>query len=207
MALTCSWRGFADTDLDFAEFFNADHTVVARFMPQYPHAYLGPILSVNGTGIYMIGQGAYQNPPASQTKLALQVGSAQQNYPLSLTAGNWYHLAVVRSGANLTLYLNAQAAMPAVSVTGPTQAGKVRMIGSSTFPAEETHSIQASTLVGPSSTGLWTTSASSRPRCRPPRSPPSRLRLDSRDRNRVCSRAMSSATSRLAACRGDWPDL
>src|SRR5205085_6586555 len=103
MALTCSWRGFADTDLDFAEFFNADHTVVARFMPQYPHAYLGPILSVNGTGIYMIGQGAYQNPPASQTKLALQVGSAQQNYPLSLTAGNWYHLAVVRSGANLTL--------------------------------------------------------------------------------------------------------
>src|SRR5262245_10889012 len=33
------WKGSADTDLKFSEFFGADHTVMTRFMAQYPIAF------------------------------------------------------------------------------------------------------------------------------------------------------------------------
>ncbi|MGH7202253.1 MAG: hypothetical protein ACREJB_16735, partial [Planctomycetaceae bacterium] len=54
------WQGVADTDLRFNEFFDRDHTVVARFMPQYPYGYAGPIFAENGGGTYCIGQGHYR---------------------------------------------------------------------------------------------------------------------------------------------------
>ncbi len=53
------WRGSADTNLLFSDFFDHDHTIVARFMPQYQYAYGGPILAENGSGDYVIGQGNY----------------------------------------------------------------------------------------------------------------------------------------------------
>lgn len=36
MALALSWTGYADTDIDFADFAATDHTIVVRFMPQFP---------------------------------------------------------------------------------------------------------------------------------------------------------------------------
>ena len=44
MAVALSWKGYVDTDLNFAEFFSANHTMIARFMPQYPNAYEGPLI-------------------------------------------------------------------------------------------------------------------------------------------------------------------
>jgi hypothetical protein len=70
VALACTWGGYADTDIDFSEFFNSDHTICVRFMMQYPNAYTGPMLSVNGTGTYVLGQGDFlADFPGNQVKL------------------------------------------------------------------------------------------------------------------------------------------
>ena len=53
------WHGSADTNLLFSDFFDHDHTIVARFLPQYQYAYAGPILAENGSGDYQIGQGNF----------------------------------------------------------------------------------------------------------------------------------------------------
>jgi|GEM_PF-6114782 len=53
------WRGSADTNLLFSDFFDHDHTIVARFMPQYQYAYGGPVVAENGSGDFIIGQGNY----------------------------------------------------------------------------------------------------------------------------------------------------
>lgn len=53
------WHGSADTNLLFSNFFDHDHTIVARFLPQYQYAYAGPILAENGLGEYQIGQGNF----------------------------------------------------------------------------------------------------------------------------------------------------
>ena len=42
MAIALSWRGYVDSNLDFSEFFFADHTIIVRFMPQFPNAHGGP---------------------------------------------------------------------------------------------------------------------------------------------------------------------
>ena len=87
------WRGSADTDLRFNEFFAADHTVMARFMPQYPIASVGPILAENGSGTYFVGQGDFLSNPEG-TKLMLSVGNQSQVY-LS-TLGHRGYLASCR---------------------------------------------------------------------------------------------------------------
>ena len=51
-AAAFGWRGYADTDLQFSEFYGSDHTLSVRFMLQYPNAYTGPILSVDGSGTF-----------------------------------------------------------------------------------------------------------------------------------------------------------
>jgi hypothetical protein len=102
------WRGYADTDLNFSEFFAADHTVMVRFMPQYPNAFIGPLLAENGSGAYLVGQGDYNNSPAGR-KLILMVGGQQMEYPTpELKAGEWQHLAVARTGRKFQLFLNGQ---------------------------------------------------------------------------------------------------
>jgi hypothetical protein len=50
MAVTLTWQGYVDTDLDFSKFLMRDHSSVLRFMPQFPHAYEGPMVAENGTG-------------------------------------------------------------------------------------------------------------------------------------------------------------
>jgi hypothetical protein len=116
-ALGTSWKGFADTDLNFTEFFSGDHTLSLWFMPQFPNAYEGPFVAENGSGVFVLGQGDFLAAPAWGTKLFLAVGSQAKNYPAALQAGQWYHLAVVAriqgSRRLITLYLDgAQLGTP-----------------------------------------------------------------------------------------------
>jgi len=101
------WGVYADTNLQFSEFFNADHTIMVRFMPQYPTGYRGSIFAVKGIGGYMIGQGDYRDGSIG-AKLTMIVGSAKANYTLpdKLKPGVWHHLAIVRSRNMFRLYLD-----------------------------------------------------------------------------------------------------
>ena len=136
MALTCTWGGYADTDIDFAEFFNANHTIMVRFMLQYPNAYTGPILSLNGTGTYLIGQGDFlADAPAGQVKLVMKIGTSQVNYAVNLPAGTWHHLAVTRSANVFQMYLDGQPVGPPLNLSaGGLPTGKLRF-SKNTFDA------------------------------------------------------------------------
>ena len=57
MAIKLGWGGFVTTDLKFSEFVGNDHTIACRFLPQYPNAYAGAILSRAGSPFYFIGHG------------------------------------------------------------------------------------------------------------------------------------------------------
>jgi hypothetical protein len=121
MAVSLTWRALVDTDLDFTEFSAGDHSYVLRFMAQFPHAYEGPMVAENGTGLLCIGMGHYAAAPASQTKLLLAFGGRQQTYPVTLDAGRWYHLAVVvATGRQLTctVYLDGAAQGSPLTVPG-----------------------------------------------------------------------------------------
>lgn len=110
------WNGYADTDLQFSSFFGAAHTVSARFMLQHANGYAGPILAENnpgGTGEFFLGQGEYRQGAYGVHKLVLQVNGVQHTYTASnprfvgdLVEGTWQHVAVVRTGDTLALYLN-----------------------------------------------------------------------------------------------------
>ena len=108
-ALAFGWTGTVDTDLAFADFYAGDHSVVIRFLPQYPNAYEGPILAVNGTGDYLIGQG--NAPQGADThrngnSLFVSVEGSSQEIALVLQANHWHHLAAVRSGNFISVYLD-----------------------------------------------------------------------------------------------------
>jgi murein DD-endopeptidase MepM/ murein hydrolase activator NlpD len=115
-AAAFGWRGYADTDLQFSEFYGSDHTLMARFMVQYPNAYTGPILSVSGSGSFSVGK-AYD-----QARLLVNLGGSVQtlDHPNPLQAGVWYHLAVVRTGGSFTFYLDGNQICQACAVSaGP----------------------------------------------------------------------------------------
>jgi hypothetical protein len=135
VALGCTWGGYADSDVDFSEFFASDHTVAARFMLQFPNAYTGPMLSVNGVGTYLIGQGDFLgDAPGGQSKLVAKIGNGQLIYPVSLAPGTWHHLAVTRKGSVLTLYLDGQQAGGTFGLSGGPPKGRLRL-GKTTFDA------------------------------------------------------------------------
>lgn len=130
MAVTLGWQTHVDVDLQFSEFFNADHTVMVRFMPQYPNAYFGPLLAENGSGIYRIGQGDFNIPPQG-TCLFMHIGDqALQIYKtqtriLPLT---WQHMAVVRQANQFTLYWNGDPLSPSLQMpSSGVPAGTVRL--------------------------------------------------------------------------------
>jgi murein DD-endopeptidase MepM/ murein hydrolase activator NlpD len=111
-AAAFGWRGYADTDLQFSEFYGSDHTLMARFMMQYPNAYTGPILSVNGSGSFFVAKGY------DQARLQVNVGGTTQtlDLPNPLLAGVWYHLALVRTGGSYTFYLDGSQICTACTV-------------------------------------------------------------------------------------------
>lgn len=135
MALACTWGGYADTDINFNEFFNSDHTVAVRFMLQYQRAYTGPMLSLNGTGTYLIGQGDFDASPTERVKLVMQIGNQTIYHAVDLPADSWHHLAVVRSANTFQMYLDGKAVGSSFSLSSSNLPnGKLRL-GRNTFDA------------------------------------------------------------------------
>lgn len=139
-AAALGWRGHVDTDVQLSEFYPSDHTVAVRFMPQYPDAYSGPLVAVDGAGAYAIGMGATQFDPSATTKLRsrleVRMGGASGTYTVGpvLTAAEWHHLALVRAGSTLRLYFDGQrlevdgcASAPCdLTMAGPAPSGTLR---------------------------------------------------------------------------------
>lgn len=106
------WQGFADTDVNFSQFFDADHTLTAWFMPQYTSAYQGAVFAENGAGTYHVGFGNYLVGDRSYKDqgnpvFLIQVGSLTALYLIpELKKGQWSHLAVVRRAGTIELYVN-----------------------------------------------------------------------------------------------------
>jgi hypothetical protein len=125
MAVALGWKDHVDTDLQFSEFFDQSHTLLMRFMPQFPNGYEGPCVAENGTGTFGVGQGQGEGDvPAGgvwQTFLYLAVGTQFVKYPAVLTAGTWYHLAVVANVTaplrTFTVFLDGVGVGPALQVT------------------------------------------------------------------------------------------
>ena len=121
------WRGFVDTDLQFSEFYGSAHTLTARFMLQYPRAYVAPILAVNGSGTFLIAKDIL-----TPRLIARTAGTQAVFSNPSLVAGHWYHLAVVRSGNQLTFYLDGNKICPdgvtgCTVAAGTTPSGNLRL--------------------------------------------------------------------------------
>ena len=141
------WGSYIDTDLDLATFFSSDHTLVLRFMAQYERAYEGPLLANTGTGTYLVEMGDYAAAgPGAQTcyghtggqvNLAVNINGATARYlipnpalypadycdvqnttsvpPASILP--WRHLALVKKGNTLAVWLDAQHLLPMGSAT------------------------------------------------------------------------------------------
>src|SRR3954463_13787159 len=108
-ALALTWKGYADTDLNFSEFFPGDHTLALRFMAQFPNAYEGPMIAENGGGTFVVGQGDV-NAGTPSSKLYFAVGSHAVIYGALLQPGQWRHLAIVATHTSIerifTFYLD-----------------------------------------------------------------------------------------------------
>jgi murein DD-endopeptidase MepM/ murein hydrolase activator NlpD len=116
-ALALQWGGQADTQVDFNTFFNADHTLVARFMPQYPWAYRQPLFAVDGTGNFWIGLMDVGSMTKQPPRIELLIGSARQTYGFNpIDAGKWYHLAVVRTGNQFQAYMDGWPLLPPLDI-------------------------------------------------------------------------------------------
>lgn len=106
MAIAFTWQGFADTNINFTDFFGSDHTLTVHFMLQFPRAYTGPMFSVNGSGTFILGQAYFDKTPGSPPNLVLQVGNSSIIANTSIKAGTWHHLAAVRKNNVYKLYLD-----------------------------------------------------------------------------------------------------
>jgi hypothetical protein len=97
--------------VSFSSFHSSDYTISAWVLFQYPCAYAGPILSVRGTGSYIIGQGGWGGVTwgTSGTTLLLEAEGASHVIYIDLRNDRWYHLAVVRQGDRLTAHLDGVA--------------------------------------------------------------------------------------------------
>jgi hypothetical protein len=123
MGAALRWHGWVQTDLDFSEFFAGNHTIMARFMPQFTRAYRGPILGVGHvckslacptSPSFSLGQGDYQEKSKGKSKLVLELGGVTRTYLTpNMAPGTWQHIAL-RRGPTIDgkvpfrLYLNGK---------------------------------------------------------------------------------------------------
>ena len=90
-AATLRWPGYVDTDLESADFFAFEHTIMARFMLQHPRAYRGPIISFVGRNdSFQIGQGDFRSG-AYGPKLGVE--GRQRGAPVFARRGGGGHMA------------------------------------------------------------------------------------------------------------------
>ncbi len=125
MALSLTWGGRADTNIAFSEFFAGNHTVAARFMMQFVNAYDGPMLAVHGSGAYFIGNG---NGRDGNNKLSVRIGTEVLDVAIAASfQESWHHIAVVRSGAAFTVYIDGtdKGTLPVASSSTPS--GTIRL--------------------------------------------------------------------------------
>lgn len=134
-ALRLRWTGQVDTEVDFAQFFDGDHTVSVRFLAQYPYAFRQPLLSVEGSGTYWIGLGEVPSggggetapvPPRLEARIGGQVLTWRLRPDVAAGAGvdprvgcttpnghcphrEWHHLVVSRRGNEFRFYMDGIA--------------------------------------------------------------------------------------------------
>ncbi len=105
-AAALGWREYVQTDLDMSEFYGANFTLAARFMVQYPKAYVGPIMAATGGGFELSKQD-------DATTLTARFGNTSATYTsVNLQVGKWHHVALVRTSNSLKLYLDGQSVCP-----------------------------------------------------------------------------------------------
>lgn len=114
LAAAFGWQGALDTDLSFSEFFQRRHTVAVRFMLQYERTYQAPILSVKGSGNYLLAVAGYGEGRIKAERLLLKINERSIYYTAEgrLAPEKWHWLAIVRDGLRLTLYLDGAEIKP-----------------------------------------------------------------------------------------------
>ena len=124
-SLATSWKGHADTDLDFNEFMGGDHTVSLRFMPEYLFADWAPILGENGTGYFALGQvsrvDTVDGKNVGVSQIWLKIADKQRKWEVPVEPGKWHSLALVGKRGNwntdFTVYLDGEKLSPQLSVS------------------------------------------------------------------------------------------
>lgn len=142
-ALLFGWTGTAETALTFDRFFDGDHTLMGWFMPQYTRAYTGPIFGNGGSGTYTVGHGSYYlgtgfhaggdgeskyggGYGSGHPVLYVRIGGFKAVYLApSYSAGAWHHLAVVRNGAVISLFLDGKRLTPVTIAKSTGRDGRV----------------------------------------------------------------------------------
>jgi hypothetical protein len=125
-AIYFGYKGRVDTDFQFSKFFGSDHTVMGWFMPQYPYGNIGPIFGENGTGTWYVGQGDYRTGDGGQKDpgtpvLLIEIGNKKAKYLVpAWQAGKWVHVAVVRKGDTVSLYINGNKVTPVKDIDAET---------------------------------------------------------------------------------------
>ncbi len=125
--LCLGFEACADTDFDFGKFFDAEHTVMCWFMPQWVHTADQPVVAEKGSGNYKFGLANYgdgnvifykddfrdQFNQVGSPMLFVEVGKTRKVYAVpKLDAGSWVHLALVRSGNRFLLFVNGEKQTP-----------------------------------------------------------------------------------------------
>ena len=105
-AAALGWREYVQTDLDMSEFYGSNFTLTARFMVQYPKAYVGPIMAASGGGLEI-------SKKDDATSLVARFGNTNVEYPsVNIQVGKWHHLALVRITNSLQLFFDGQQTCP-----------------------------------------------------------------------------------------------
>jgi hypothetical protein len=109
-AIYLGYKGHVDTELAFSKFVGGDHTMMAWYMPQYPHGDVGPIVAERdgtlafGQEDYKKGDGGHLD--AGSPVFFIEIAGKRVRYLLpEMIAGRWIHVAVVRKGETVSLYV------------------------------------------------------------------------------------------------------
>ena len=115
-----AWGGHADTDLRFDEFASGDFTMAAWFFAQHPRGLLGPVFGAQGDDFFL---GTLTYSGTTGQTLLLSVRGSAQSYEVDLDPDEWHHLATVRRGAAMEVWLDGEHLQPDLTLTGGALSG------------------------------------------------------------------------------------